>query len=263
MARIKGPQPADSDKDILFHDIAERLKELRCMYAISSSVSTKRSLGEIFRDTVSAIPQRWQYPEITRGKLRYKEEEWVSESFEEIEWKQSSDIMVAAQPRGSVEVYYLEERPTLDEVPSIVAERNLIDPNSRMLSETLERRDAEKKEQENRALFESYLSVAPDGMAIFDTDMRYTNLNESLANINGISIEDHLQKLPGQILPGEIGELIEDKFQFPLRANRPTINEDISGETPRQRRGNPSLDAFIFPNTWGRSKDKQHRGDSD
>ena len=171
--------------------------------------------------------------------------------------------MVAAQPRGSVDVYYLEERPTLDEGPSIVAKCNLIDANSRMLSETLERRDAEKKEQENRALFESYLCVAPDGLAIVDTDMRYTNLNESLANTNGISIEDHLQKLPGQTLPGKIGELIEGIFQFLLRTNRPTINEDISGETPRQPRGNSLLDAFIFPNTWGRSKDKRHRGDSD
>ncbi len=127
---------ADADKAKLLHDVGERLKELQCMYAISNSIRTKETLGEILQGVVAAIPPGWHYPEITRGKLRYKDKEWVSESFKETEWKQSSDIMVAGKPCGSVEVYYLEERPTLDEGPFMAEERNLIDSIARTLSES-------------------------------------------------------------------------------------------------------------------------------
>ena len=91
---------ARAEKEKLLHDIGERLKELECMHSISSSIATRESIGEIFQDTVAAIPPGWHYPEITRGKLRYKDKEWVSEPFKETEWMQSSDIIVAGKPCG-------------------------------------------------------------------------------------------------------------------------------------------------------------------
>ncbi len=194
---------ADADKEQLLHDIGERLKELQCMYSISNSIATRASIGEIFQDTVAAIPPGWHYPEITRGKLRYKDKEWVSESFEETNWKQSSDIIVAGKPCGSVEVYFLEERPTLDEGPFMAEERKLIDNIARTLSETLERMRAEDDMRESRALFDSYVSVAPVGIAVLDSDLKYTKVNETLAGIDGVSIDDHLGKRPSQIIPGE------------------------------------------------------------
>ncbi len=197
---ITTQKKSDTEKEKLLHDIGERLKELQCMYSISNSITTKESIGEIFQDTVAAIPPGWHYPEITRGKLHYKGKDWVSESFKETEWKQSSDIVVAGKPCGRVEVYYLEERPTLDEGPFMAEERNLIDGIARTLSETLERRQAEEDVQESRALFDSYVSVAPVGIAVLDADLKYSKINETLADINGVSIDDHLGKRPSQIM---------------------------------------------------------------
>jgi len=203
---ISRQKQADADKEKFLHDIGERLKELRCMYVISESVGKRDSLDEVFQDAASAIPPGWHYPEITRGKLRFEEKEWVSESFEETEWKQSSDIIVAGKTCGSVEVYYLEERPTLDEGPFMAEERNLINGIARTLSETLERRQAEEDMQESRALFDSYVSVAPVGIAVFDADLKYSKINETLADIHGVSIDDHLGKRPSQIIPGTLGQ---------------------------------------------------------
>ena len=123
----------EASREKLLHDIGERLKELSCIYTISNSIRTKQSLDEIFQDVVNAIPPGWCYPDITRGKLRYKEREWVSEPFDETEWKQSSDITAGAKTIGSVEVYYLEERPTLYEGPFLKEERNLINNIARIL----------------------------------------------------------------------------------------------------------------------------------
>jgi len=118
---------ANEDKTKLLHDVSKRLKELECMYAISSSIRMRNSLDGIFQDAASAIPPGWHYPEITRAKLRCNGKEWVSKPFEETEWKQSSDIVVDGKCCGCVEVYYVEERPMLEEGPFFAQERNLID----------------------------------------------------------------------------------------------------------------------------------------
>ena len=231
---ITAHKKADADKEKLLHELGERLAGLECMYAISNSIAANESLDEIFQDTLAVIPAGWQYPEITRGKLRYKDKEWVSDSFKETEWKQSSDIVLAGKPCGSVEVYYLEERPTLDEGPFKAEERNLIDGIAHTLSETLERRQAEEGMRESRALFDSYVAVAPVGIAVLDTDLRYSKINETLADIHGVSIDDHLGKCPSQIIPGKLGHEVDKRMQDVLRTQQPTVHEELSGETLSQ-----------------------------
>ena len=56
----------------------------------------------------------------------YGEESFVTDNFRETRWKQSADIKVHGKNVGSVEVYYLEERPDADEGPFLKGERNLI-----------------------------------------------------------------------------------------------------------------------------------------
>jgi PAS domain S-box-containing protein len=152
---------AQADKEKLYHDIGERLKELNCMYTISKSIQTSESLDEIFRDTVAAIPPGWHYPEITRGKLCYNEKEWRSEPFEETRWKQSSDIVVTGKKSGYIEVYYLQECPILDEGPFMQEERNLIDGIAATLGETIERRLAEEQLRRSEEKFRTLIMNIP------------------------------------------------------------------------------------------------------
>ena len=219
------------DNARLLHDSRERLKKLDCLFATSNSVRTHTSLGEMFQAVVAAIPPGWQYPEITRSKLRFDEDEWVSESFEETEWKLSSDIVLAGKCRGTVEVYYLEERPTLDEGPFMQEERNLIDSIANTLSDALARRNAEEEKQKSRTMFDSLFSLAPVGIAIYDADMRYVSVNETLAKINGSSIDEHLQKRPIEMLPEKLGSAVQVQMQEILRTGQPIINREFSGET--------------------------------
>ncbi len=238
---------ADADKAKLRDEVHERLKELNCLYTISNSVWTKESLDEIFQDAVAAIPPGWNYPEITRGRLRYKEKEWVSEPFEETEWKQSSDIMVAGKPCGNVEVYYLEERPPLDEGPFMLEERNLLDSIAHTLSQVLGRRQAEEEKRRSAALFDSVFSLAPVGMAIYDTDMRYINVNETLANINGASIDEHIRKRPIEMLPAKLGGPVQKQLQDIMRTGQPILNTEFSGETFGEPGVTRTFLASIFP----------------
>jgi len=71
-------------------------------------------------------------------------------------------------------------------------------------------------------------------MAIFDLEFRYINVNETLADINGISIENHIHKRPRDILPGPLGLAVEKRFRRILRTGQPIIHEEITGETLSQ-----------------------------
>jgi signal transduction histidine kinase/ActR/RegA family two-component response regulator len=102
-------------------------------------------LQETFLDVATLIPPGWHYPEITRGRVTFEAREHVVEPFEKTAWKQASDIIVGGQRCGAVEVYYLEERPELDEGPFMKEERQLIDGLSQALGEAIERKRAENE----------------------------------------------------------------------------------------------------------------------
>ena len=210
----------EASREKLLHDIGERLKELSCIYTISNSIRTKQSLDEIFQDVVNAIPPGWHYPDITRGKLRYKEREWASEPFDETEWKQSGDITAGAKTIGSVEVYYLEERPTLDEGPFLKEERNLINNIARILGETVERR----KSEEELKIKDSAIASSISAIGITDIEGTLMYVNDSLVEMWGYESADEIlgRKLP-EFWEGEgIFKTIEA-----LREKGGRIGEDI------------------------------------
>lgn len=139
--RLRG----EEERKRLLHDLEERVKELDCLYRITTSLRTRNTLAEILQDTANNLPPGWHYPEITRAKVIYGDDVYVSEPFDDTEWMQSSDIIVIGEQRGTVEVYYLEERPLLDEGPFLKEERALIDNIAHMLNETVERKLIEER----------------------------------------------------------------------------------------------------------------------
>ena len=143
---------AEREQQRLVHDLGERVKELACMYGTARSVRDRQILQEVFRDVTALIPQAWRYPEITRAKIVFDGQEHVSEPFEETQWKQSSEIIVDGEPRGVVEVYYLERRPQLDEGPFLREECHLIDALARALGGAVEHKRAE--EERNKLIAE-------------------------------------------------------------------------------------------------------------
>jgi PAS domain S-box-containing protein len=133
----------EEERKELLREMGDRVKELTCMYGVAESIRRHRDLDKIFREVIALIPPGWQYPEITRAKVRFEGWEFSPERFDETEWKQSSAIIVGGEPQGAVEVYYLEQRPELHEGPFLREERQLIDAIARALSEAIELKQAE------------------------------------------------------------------------------------------------------------------------
>jgi len=145
------------------HALGERVKELNCLYAMSSLVEKhKGSLEGILQGTVEIVPSAWQYPEIAAARITVGEHTYATANYREIPWKQSADILVKGEKEGTLDVVYLEERPQCGEGPFLKEERSLINSIAKRIGETVERRLAEDALKESMTRNKALLNGIPD-----------------------------------------------------------------------------------------------------
>jgi len=144
----EGRKKAEEDLKNQTIKLKERVKELDCLYNLSIITTTKDiTLSQILNKTIDLIPPSWQYPEITCSRIIFKGKEYRSNNFKETKWKQATDIKVDGKKTGTIEVYYLEERPEIYEGPFLKEERNLINGIAFIINGIIERIKSEKELQ--------------------------------------------------------------------------------------------------------------------
>lgn len=137
--------------------LAEREKELNCLYGLSKIVEEHDiSLNEILQEVPPLLPTCWQYPEITCARIFIGDKEFVTENFRVTEWRQAADIVVGGKKAGEIEIYYLEERPELDEGPFSKEERKLMDAIAQQLGRIINRKQLE---EETKGQWEQFAAI--------------------------------------------------------------------------------------------------------
>lgn len=71
----------------------------------------------------------------------------------------------------------------------------------------------------------------PLGMYVYDRDLRYIRLNKAAADINGITIEDHLGKTHQEVVPGVHAD-VEQILRTVLETGEPCLNTSVKTTTP-------------------------------
>jgi signal transduction histidine kinase len=175
VARLKASEREYSQtKEVLqkkTHALGERVKELNCLYAISSLVDKHGiSLEKILQGVADIIPSAWQYPEITCARIALGGQVCSTANFVETAWKQSANIPVKAKKEGVLSVCYLEERPKCGEGPFLREERSLINAIAKRIGEIIERKNAEDGLRESMARNKALLSAIPDLIFRVDKD---------------------------------------------------------------------------------------------
>jgi PAS domain S-box-containing protein len=96
-----------------------------------------------------------------------------------------------------------------------------------------ERKTLEKELAVREARLNAFFSNAPVGMAIFNRQLQYMQINEPLAQINGVPAQDHLGKSIAEVIP-QIAPQIELICHQVFTTGQPFINLEVSGEAPSQ-----------------------------
>jgi len=124
----------NSKDDYEINALKERVKELKCLYGLTNIVKDKKlSFDESLQKIVGLIPPSWQYPEITCARITIENREYKTQNFKTTKWRQESDIIYDDKKIGLIEIYYLKEKPEIDEGPFLIDERRLIDAISDLL----------------------------------------------------------------------------------------------------------------------------------
>jgi hypothetical protein len=126
------------------HKLRGRIKELNCLYDISSfRDATDFSLDAVLQAVVDFIPPAIQYPEITCARLIFGGYEVTTKNFKDTRWKLSREITVNNEWMGTLEVCYLVEKPELEEGLFLKEAKNLINAVAETIARIIEREEIE------------------------------------------------------------------------------------------------------------------------
>ena len=73
----------------------------------------------------------------------------------------------------------------------------------------------------------------PIGLCYFDTNFRFLLINDWLANLNGMTADEHLGRTIGQVLP-DVAAGVESQLRQVIQTGEPIIGGTVEAETPAQ-----------------------------
>jgi PAS domain S-box-containing protein len=91
-----------------------------------------------------------------------------------------------------------------------------------------EERGLRRTAERDRAVLDGLLENAPLGIGLFDRDLRFVRVNPVLAAWNGASMEAHVGRTPGELLPGLDWDTIRQEMSEVLESGVPRVEIPIS-----------------------------------
>ena len=94
-------------------------------------------------------------------------------------------------------------------------------------------RRAEEEARRRAQEIETIYNSAPVGLALLDADLRFTRVNQLLAQINGISVQEHIGLSMRELVP-DVDAKIVRFFRQVLSTGEPLVNIEIRTPAPAQ-----------------------------
>jgi len=136
---------------MMMHELNERVKELNCFYRITKIIrNSKLSIDEALQQIVVLVPPAWQFHDITCARIHLDGKEFKTENFKKTQWVLESNIIAEDKKIGVLEVYYLKEKPQVNEGPFLTEERRLIDAIANLLGKFIEERHIKEELEQQR-----------------------------------------------------------------------------------------------------------------
>jgi len=119
-----------------------------------------------------------------------------------------------------------------------ITEQKRAEAEIKQLNADLEQRVAERtfELQQSNLLLNSFFNAASSaaiGLCIHDKDLRFLQINATLAAINGQPVEKHLGRTVAEILP-QMAPMVEPLFHHVIETGQPILNLEVSAAVPSQ-----------------------------
>jgi PAS domain S-box-containing protein len=97
-----------------------------------------------------------------------------------------------------------------------------------------ERKRGEEAQRTQLAQIEAIYQSAPVGLCLLDTDLRYVRINERLAAMNGVSVEEHLGRTIREVVP-HLAEGSQELLRKVTATGQPVLNVELQGVTTSEQ----------------------------
>lgn len=108
-------------------ELNERVKELECLYALTSLLREMPRLTDaVLDEAVELLPSAFQHAAVACAEIAFDRQVHRTANFEETPWMMTEPLRVRGETRGAVRVGYLQKRPDRAEGPFVREERALL-----------------------------------------------------------------------------------------------------------------------------------------
>ena len=90
---------------------------------------------------------------------------------------------------------------------------------------------ARREAQDSLAIVDAVFGAAPIGLAFMDTNFRYVRVNDALATINGLPVEEHFGRTLRDVLGDELAARIEPYHRRVIDTGEAILDLAVEGET--------------------------------
>ena len=244
---------AEDEKGKILHEFGGRVKELDCLYEIAKIVKIPGiTLGEIYQETADVMPLAWQYPDITCARIIVEGQEFKTTNFRETKWKQMADVKVGGKKVGIVEVYYLEEKPEIDEGPFLEEERNLIEAITERLGCIAERKRAEEALTKSEERYRRLLEYFGSAMVVIEKDKTISFVNKEFQKLSGYSKKEIISRSFLDFIHKKYKKKMAEYHEDRRRKGKAPITYEFEAFDKKGRRKTIEVTVAMMPGT-GRS----------
>jgi DNA-binding NarL/FixJ family response regulator len=188
---IEDETPAAAEKVEIA--LRERIKELECMYAISSfREQHAESADRFLQAVVDYLPRAFYHPERACARIVHESRSYISERFSEGPWRMSFDVRSDGKTMGRVEVFYSKGVPTSAEGPFLKEEFLLMRTVAERVGSTLAHIKAETELRETHEILRGQHQALQDTHTTLRTVLH--RLEEEKSEIR-TSIVANIQKI--------------------------------------------------------------------
>jgi PAS domain S-box-containing protein len=210
----RSENPADKDyckpspDSFLSNALAERIKELNCLYGISNLFENQDvSLSWIMQRAVELIPAAWQYPENACARIRLDGQEYVSKNFKATHWRQNTKITLNDIHIGDVDIFYVQAPTDCDGSPFLEEEARLLRAIGERLSKVLWLKRSEEALKESEERYRVLTEQVEEGVTLVQ-DSRFFYVNPAFCKMfNVLSAEDIYNGLVHRPPAGNVDEI--------------------------------------------------------
>lgn len=176
--------------------------------------------GAVWEDVQAAIKERGPFRLIYRIRTRAGEERWV--------WEQGRGIFSNSGQLAALEGFITD-----------ITDR-------KRAEETLA--CSERRSREQLAELDVIYDTAPVGLCIMNTDLRFLKINQRLARMNGLPVEQHIGRTLREVIP-EIAPKLEPLYRQVIESGQPILEVEVRGVTPAEPREERSYEVSYYPIT--------------